>query len=382
MFNLSGGKQLTDLSVEGMGGKVERMETDVGELRRGIATLREEMQDSNRKLSNKLDEMAKSKTNKDAPLPSLPDSGGEKRGNEQAEKAAPASLPELSPPKKINVFKGSSDSPSESAADGKGKGRERKRDFAGITLPAGTILSGTLLTGMDAPTANQGKKDPFPALLRVKHEAILPNRYRSDIRECFLISGGHGDLSSERAFLRSERISCVKLNNEIIETSIDAFAVGEDGKAGIRGRVVSKTGQMIAQSLMAGFLSGLGGVLKPTPNQAFTINAPGQAMQTQQYQVPDAQAVAWQSAAGGIKSAADRVADYYLEMAKNTFPVIEVDAGRPIDFVLTRGARLGSKGGGGDVDTGKGQGPTTNPVTTTSMNNVLDPVGKGALHGR
>ena len=38
-----------------------------------------------------------------------------------------------------------------------------------------------------------------------------------------------------------------------MEAKLDSYAVGEDGKAGVRGRVVSKQGQIIAKSLMAGF---------------------------------------------------------------------------------------------------------------------------------
>jgi hypothetical protein len=121
-------------------------------------------------------------------------------------------------------------------------------------LPAGSILSGTLVTGLDVPTANQARKDPFPALLRVKHEAILPNRYRMDIRECFIVSSGYGDLSSERAYMRAESLSCVRKDGGVIDASLDAYVVGEDGKAGVRGRLVSKNGQLLANALLSGFI--------------------------------------------------------------------------------------------------------------------------------
>lgn len=42
-----------------------------------------------------------------------------------------------------------------------------------MTLPAGSILSGVSVTGMDAPTGKQAQRDPFPSLIRVKNEAIL-----------------------------------------------------------------------------------------------------------------------------------------------------------------------------------------------------------------
>ena len=36
----------------------------------------------------------------------------------------------------------------------------------------------------------------------------------------------------------------------------------------------------------------------------------------------------------------DRLAQYYISLAEKTFPVIEVDAGRSVDVVLTEGVAL------------------------------------------
>jgi conjugal transfer pilus assembly protein TraB len=106
-----------------------------------------------------------------------------------------------------------------------------------VLIPAGSILRGVLLSGMDAPTGRQSRRDPYPALARIKHDAILPNRFRADVRECFLVLAGYGDLGSERAYLRTEAITCVRQDGGAIEVPIDAYATGEDGKVGERGRV-------------------------------------------------------------------------------------------------------------------------------------------------
>lgn len=209
-----------------------------------------------------------------------------------------------------------------------------------IFLPAGSILSGTLITGLDAPTSNQSREDPFPALLRIKHEAILPNRYRMDIRECFLIASGYGDLSSERAYMRAERISCVKKDGVIIETALDAVAVGEDGKAGIRGRLVSKNGQIIANSLLAGFVSGISDAFAPQRVRSVQTGTPGGQIP---FQYPSPEMMAGQAVMGGVKGSAEQIANYYLEMAKNIFPIIEVDAARNVDFIVVRGTSLNPK---------------------------------------
>lgn len=207
-----------------------------------------------------------------------------------------------------------------------------------LYIPATSILTGVMLNGMDAPTNSGARRDPFPSLLRLNHEAILPNRYTADIRECHMLIAGHGDLSSERAYLRAETISCIRNDGGVIEARIDAYAVGEDGKTGIRGRLVSKQGAMIARSLVAGFMSGASSAfdVSPIPVIQTGSNQGG----TTQYQSNFSPSMFQGAAAQGASQALDRVAQFYVDMAENIFPVIEVDAGREVELILTRGASL------------------------------------------
>ena len=208
---------------------------------------------------------------------------------------------------------------------------------APLYLPAGSLLSGTLITGLDAPTHESARREPFPALLRIQKEAILPNRFRADVRECFLIVAGYGDLSSERAYLRGESLSCIRHDGGVIETRLDSYAVGEDGKAGIRGRLVSKQGQLVARSMMAGFLQGLAGAFDVNPVP--TIRT-GETGDTQLYQRVMSSDAIQGAAIKGTGKALDRIAQFYLDMAENMFPVIEVDAARRVDVIVTRGTAL------------------------------------------
>ncbi|WP_137887493.1 TraB/VirB10 family protein [Pseudomonas sp. 2FE] len=218
--------------------------------------------------------------------------------------------------------------------------KDDKPEEISVTLPAGSILSGVLVTGMDAPTGKQAQRDPFPSLVRIKNEAILPNRFRADFRECFLIAGGWGDLSSERAYLRSERLSCVRNDGSVLEASLEAYATGEDGKAGIRGRLVSKQGQILARSLMAGFMQGVASAFTvqkvPTINVTRSNGDDNSEVSPVYEQAMDSNAL--QSAGfAGAGSALERIADFYLEMAESIFPVIEIDAMRDVDFIVNKG---------------------------------------------
>lgn len=218
-----------------------------------------------------------------------------------------------------------------------------------VYIPSGSIINGALITGLDAPTGNNSRRDPFPVLLRVKQEAVLPNRFRADIRECFLIASGFGDLSSERAYIRGETISCVREDGGVIEARLDAYASGEDGKAGVRGRLISKQGQMIARSLMAGFLQGAASAF--TPQKVPSLNLTGVGVGTTSsgtvdpvYERSVNSDTLQVAALNGTGKAMERIADYYLQMAEGIFPIIEIDAARQIDFIITKGASLKLKG--------------------------------------
>lgn len=212
-----------------------------------------------------------------------------------------------------------------------------------IYLPVGSILTGVFINGIDAPTGNAARRDPFPATLRIQKEAILPNKFRADVRECFMMVSGYGDLSSERAYLRGEAISCVREDGGVIEATLDSYAVGEDGKAGVRGRLVSKEGQLIARSLMAGFMEGAAGALNVQQAPSIRIQRAdlGETNDTVPVYKQAFDGNTMQGAvASGAGSALSRIADYYIKMAESIFPVIEVDAGRQIDVIVTKGTAL------------------------------------------
>lgn len=220
---------------------------------------------------------------------------------------------------------------------------QKKVDVA--YMPMGSMFDGVLLNGMEAPTSSVTQKNPVPALIRIKSDAILPNEFRHDVRECFVIVSGYGVLSTERTNMRTEGISCVRNDGAVIEAKVDGYVVGEDGKVGMRGRLVSRQGQLIARSLMVGFVQGIGNAMQPFAVPQMNL-APGS---TQQFQMPNPSMLAMGGVAGGISQAANSISQFYLTMAQQMFPVVEVDAGRKATIVLTKGFSLDvtQKGEGG-----------------------------------
>ncbi|MBD9362320.1 TraB/VirB10 family protein [Methylomonas fluvii] len=209
-----------------------------------------------------------------------------------------------------------------------------------VFIPAGSILTGVLLNGLDAPTGKKAKKEPMPVLFRIKKEAILPNHFHADVRECFLLAAGFGDLSAERAYFRGETFSCVRQDGGAIEVPMNAYATGEDGKNGVRGRVVSKQGALLAQSMMAGFLRGFSDAFGRNQIPVLMTGGLGSLAGSTPFQ----SAFSSQSMEGGALKGAgyamERLSHFYMDMAEEIYPVIEVDATRQVNFIVQKGTAL------------------------------------------
>ncbi len=206
-----------------------------------------------------------------------------------------------------------------------------------VYLPAGSFFSGVLLTGLDAPTQLAAKSSPMPVVIRVKKEAILPNHFTLDIRECHVIGQAIGDLSSERAHIRAQSITCVRNDGKSVESAIQANAVSDfDGKLGIAGRLVSKNGNLLAGSMAAGFMSGISEAVAPQRTTSINTSGGDRAV----WESVDLGSVASAGVFQGSADAMDRLAEYYIALAEQIHPVIEISPGRSITFAVLSGTKL------------------------------------------
>jgi conjugal transfer pilus assembly protein TraB len=208
---------------------------------------------------------------------------------------------------------------------------------ASYTLTMGSIVSGTALNGVAAPTGVNSANEPIPVLMRVKKEAVMPNHFTLDIRECHMLGSAKGSLSDERVYIRAEAISCITESGQAIEKNITAYAVSSvDGMAGIKGEVVFKSNDMIANSMIAGFIGGF--AESAAPKQVQSLNTNPQASTLWESQNLDTYAGA--GILNGASSAANKIADYYLQMAESTWPVVELLPGVQIDFIVQKGMTM------------------------------------------
>ncbi|TCW78680.1 conjugal transfer protein TraI [Burkholderia sp. SRS-46] len=196
-------------------------------------------------------------------------------------------------------------------------------------LPAGSFFRVGMLNGVDAPTGGQAQSDPLSANLHVLEAANLPNGKRLDIRGCRVMSAVWGDLSSERTMGRTQTLSCI-LGGKTIEIPIKGKVIGEDGKEGIRGRLVTKQGQLLANAILSGTLGGIGQAFQ----QSATVTSIGGGGISQ---TVDSGQIGRAAIGGGIGSAGQMAAQYYLQAANKLYPSIETDATRTIEVSITQG---------------------------------------------
>lgn len=206
-------------------------------------------------------------------------------------------------------------------------------------VPPGAFARVVILGGVDAPTGGQVQSNPIPVLLRVLGDAQLPGRARTKMKDCVLTADAIGDLSSERVQIRLQKMSCRVGENKMADITVKGHVNGEDGKAGIRGRLVTKTGQILGTALLTGTLSALGSAVANSTTQYVntglgTVEQPGGS---------SAEDMAKYALGNGVSEAFDRLSDYYIKLAEKVFPVLEIDSMRVVDIVFTQGFSIEAK---------------------------------------
>ena len=197
-----------------------------------------------------------------------------------------------------------------------------------------SFMEATLLSGLDAPAIRKGKGNPVPCLFRIKAPAVLPNRVKANLKGCFVIGEALGNLATERADIRLVSLSCIdRKGKAVIDQRVKGFVVDNDGKIGLRGRVVSKMGATLARALLAGLASGIG---RAFGYQAYTYTYSPEGTLI----VPEEEKIAKAAIGGGISQAAEEIQKFYLDLAKQTVPVVEILATRNVTLVISEGTWL------------------------------------------
>jgi conjugal transfer pilus assembly protein TraB len=204
-------------------------------------------------------------------------------------------------------------------------------------LPPNSYASARVIVGVDASAGVASQTDPLPVVLRITGPArsVLQNGkvLTTRIQGCIVNGAARGDLSSEKVYVKLARMTCDQPGGRVAVSEVKGF-ISFAGKSGVRGRVVSREGNLVTQALLAGIVGGFGRGFSANANSTFsgiTANADGTRSKL------SAGDILGGGLGQGAADAADTVSKYLIERAEQYQPVVEMPTGIDVEIVFLDG---------------------------------------------
>jgi len=206
------------------------------------------------------------------------------------------------------------------------KKKKVKKEY--LKLPDGSIVSGTVVTGIYAPvTSGQW----LPTLINVDEAFYGPNDTRVPLKNCKVLAKAQGDYVTQRAYIDVYRLSCVLPNGQAVSFKIKGYiADNKDSALGVHGKLISVTGRYIAGSFLTAFLQGLSSALSQSETST-TITSTGASVTNVTGNTARYAGFAGSSAAFG------KLAAYYQGKLDKLIDMIYVPSGRRVWIVIQKG---------------------------------------------
>lgn len=202
-------------------------------------------------------------------------------------------------------------------------------------LPKMTLMAGfqraTLVTGADVPTLQKGNDLTRTVWFSTTGDMLIANGHTENIKECIIQAAATGNFASASADIRLTKISCsaVDENGKYYKLvgNVKGWVYGENGKQGLKGRLVTKEGELIEKAIPLALLEGAIKALENSSKGNSTIYTypGGTTGTTTMGNIKDS------FTEGTTKTASttlDKFSDYYLMILEQLNPTIELKAGR------------------------------------------------------
>lgn len=195
-------------------------------------------------------------------------------------------------------------------------------------VPSGAFSDAIILEGADANasvTAQQNSVTPMQFKLNGKLH-LPANQKNTKLAGCFVTAGTYGDISSERAIVRTNRLSCV-INGKHVDQEVKGH-VAFYGKNGIKGEPVMRNGKILGLAFASGALGGIGSAISAVGDTQAGLGAT---------RTVGGNEVLREALGGGTTTAANKLADYYIQRAEQYHPVIPIGSANRVEVVFTEG---------------------------------------------
>ena len=203
-------------------------------------------------------------------------------------------------------------------------------------IPETSYISGILLGGLSVSTGLSSSSEPVPVVIQITNSGSIPESFNQDLTQCKILGSAYGDLSTERAMIRTEVLSCIDENNMIRTTKIAGIIYGDDGANGIKGTIIRTNAAQLQNAFVGSIISGLSSSAKTI--SPMTLGAGGYIKTQKQTPIDLLQ----DGGLNGLSNAGDKLADYYLRQAEQMSPILNIPPGVRVDVLFTKGVYFGS----------------------------------------
>jgi conjugal transfer pilus assembly protein TraB len=205
-------------------------------------------------------------------------------------------------------------------------------------LPPNSIAKAKVIVGVDASAGVNSQSDPLPVVLRITGPARSVYRdgklLTTRIEGCLINGAARGDLSSEKVYVKLQRMTCPQANGRYAVSDVKGF-IAFGGKTGVRGRVVSREGSLATQAFLAGLVGGFGRGFSTNANSVFS-GATNVITGGKRDKLSGSE-IAQGGLGQGVSEAGDMVSKYLIERAEQYQPVVEMPTGIDVEIVFLEG---------------------------------------------
>lgn len=215
--------------------------------------------------------------------------------------------------------------------------KSKKIRKLGEYIPANSYAQGKLLLGVDAGVGMTAEANPRQLLLRITGDAIsagFGSEYlkTNKLIGCQMSARAIGDISSEKVYLDGVLMTCAKDKTTFMEIPVKAY-ITSMAKSGIRGEVISRDGDLVLRSFLAGIASGFGSSINSLSQPQTALSSSGFVVTDQQ----KAKNLMQGSLGAGLSQSGDSLSSYFIKRAEQYQPVISVNEGVEVYVVFQEG---------------------------------------------
>lgn len=208
-----------------------------------------------------------------------------------------------------------------------------------ITLPEFTLMpgfaKGITITGADAPTLKAKADESEPIWISVNSETLIANNGFFNNQDCLLRGTVTGEYATGRGKINVTEISCTFVDDSgqyyKLLSPIKGWVYGEDSKLGLKGRVVSREGEIIEKGLPLAAIEGAIEALSNNDNYFLPNGGTTNGNPLADFK------------SGGMDSGkriVDKFSEYYLEILDTLNPTVELKAKRKVTIAFKGGEKL------------------------------------------